>query len=54
MNDFLKSFLKSLKKSKKYNYSEEDEKLLLQMSIGTIKKRIIAFKKKGGEKKNRQ
>ena len=45
----LSEYLNSFKKSKKYGYSISAEKLLLRMSVGTVKKRIGDFRKREGK-----
>lgn len=51
LHSVLKEYLKSFKRRKGYDYSQKAEELLLQMSVGTIKKRILKFREREGKLK---
>jgi len=51
LHPIIEEYLNSFAKAKKFNYSDNSKKLLLQMSEGTIKNRIKSFRKKEGVRK---
>jgi len=51
LHPIINEYLNSFAKSKKFSYTNDSKKLILQMSEGTIKNRIKGFNKKEGVKK---
>jgi len=50
LHPIIYEYLNSLKKKKGYSYSKKSEELILNMSLGTVKNRIMEFRKKEGKK----